>query len=52
VTTSNEIINTTVQFLQRATLQGNEVPAFIQVMNWLTELQKELNAPPQETSDG
>ena len=38
---NNKIINNTIQFLNRTELKWNEVPAFIECMQLLTELAKE-----------
>lgn len=38
-----DTINNAMQFLLRADLKGQEVPAFNNVMNWLESLLKEEN---------
>lgn len=38
---NNKIINNTIQFLNRVELKWNEVPAFIECMQFLTWLDKQ-----------
>lgn len=51
-----QIITAAMQFLQRAQLQGGEVPAFVAVSNWLTQKHTEAvalkSAPPLEEPTG
>jgi hypothetical protein len=43
----NPIINNTIQFLQRVELKWNEVPAFVECMNYLMEQQKIEDKAPE-----
>ncbi len=43
---SSEDAKTTLLFLQRATLQGSEVPAYVHIVNQLTSV-AEKHAPDQ-----